>query len=280
MSWSAWAGLVYSALFSLVAAYVIWYTAVRELAAAVPSIYSNIVPLVAMAVAAVVLDEPLTAGRSAAPLAILGGVALTRLDVGGRGWTLRQKPELPGARPVAVLVHSTARAPMHRVDSRCAVPSAARRCARSWWLRPFRPAAAAADSPPPPSPTPIRRDQNPCLTAALDAPRSNRRAPRRTTARPQRVKRAAAARRRSARACARQPLGACGVPATAALHAAAARGDRGCRRYRRHPGRRRSRSRRRILRPVRARPPLHEQRLELRREPHQRRVPVAASALA
>jgi drug/metabolite transporter (DMT)-like permease len=76
----AWAGIVYSALFSLVAAYVIWYTAVQQLGGSRTSMYSNIVPLVAMGIAAVVLGEPLTASKMAGAAAVLGGVALTRLD--------------------------------------------------------------------------------------------------------------------------------------------------------------------------------------------------------
>ena len=80
---AAWAGIVYSALFSLVAAYVIWYTAVREVGGGHTAMYSNIVPLVAMAVAAVVVHEPLTALKIGGASAVLVGVALTRLDVGG-----------------------------------------------------------------------------------------------------------------------------------------------------------------------------------------------------
>jgi drug/metabolite transporter (DMT)-like permease len=76
----AWAGIVYSALFSLVAAYVIWYTAVQKLGGGHTSMYSNIVPMVAMGVAAVVLGEPLTATKLAGAAAILTGVAFTRLD--------------------------------------------------------------------------------------------------------------------------------------------------------------------------------------------------------
>jgi drug/metabolite transporter (DMT)-like permease len=85
VSLGAWAGIIYSALFSLVAAYVIWYTAVREVGGGHTAIYSNVVPLVAMAIAAVVVPEPLTALKIAGAAAVLGGVALTRLDVGGPG---------------------------------------------------------------------------------------------------------------------------------------------------------------------------------------------------
>lgn len=95
VSIAAWLGVLYSALFSLVAAYVIWYTAVREVGGGHTSIYSNVVPLVAMAVAAVVVHEPLTAMKLGGAAAVLGGVALTRLDVGGRGTSARIEPGCP-----------------------------------------------------------------------------------------------------------------------------------------------------------------------------------------
>jgi drug/metabolite transporter (DMT)-like permease len=95
VSTGAWAGIVYSGLFSLVAAYVIWYTAVREVGGGHTAIYSNVVPLVAMAVAAVVVHEPLTALKIGGAAAVLGGVALTRLDVGGRGTAAPIEPSCP-----------------------------------------------------------------------------------------------------------------------------------------------------------------------------------------
>ena len=80
VSLPAWAGIIYSALFSLVAAYVIWYTAVQTLGGGRTSMYSNIVPMVAMTVAALVLGEPLTTTKLLGAAAILSGVALTRLE--------------------------------------------------------------------------------------------------------------------------------------------------------------------------------------------------------
>jgi drug/metabolite transporter (DMT)-like permease len=74
----AWAGIVYSALFSLVGAYVIWYTAVQRLGSGHTSIYSNLVPMVAMSVAAAALGEPLTATKLIGAAAVLSGVVLTR----------------------------------------------------------------------------------------------------------------------------------------------------------------------------------------------------------
>ena len=79
ISVAAWAGIVYSALFSLVAAYVIWYTAVQKLGGGHTSMYSNLVPMVAMGIAALVLGEPLTATKLIGAAAVLSGVALTRL---------------------------------------------------------------------------------------------------------------------------------------------------------------------------------------------------------
>jgi drug/metabolite transporter (DMT)-like permease len=75
-----WAGILYSAVFSLVAAYVIWYTAVRELGSAHTAIYQNVVPIVAMIVATVFLHEPTTAVKVYGAIAVLAGVVLTRLE--------------------------------------------------------------------------------------------------------------------------------------------------------------------------------------------------------
>jgi drug/metabolite transporter (DMT)-like permease len=94
MDWTAvppiaWLGLLYSAVFALVVAYLIWYTAVQRVGSSHTSIYSNVVPLVAMVVAAVGLGEPLTAQKIIGAAAILGGVALTRMEV--------RKPGTPSA---------------------------------------------------------------------------------------------------------------------------------------------------------------------------------------
>jgi drug/metabolite transporter (DMT)-like permease len=78
---SAWAltALVLSALLALNLAYVIWYMGVQRLGAARTSIYSNGVPIVAMAVAALWLGEPLTWNKLLGAAAVLSGVLLTRL---------------------------------------------------------------------------------------------------------------------------------------------------------------------------------------------------------
>ena len=70
--------LVYSALFALCVAYTIWYIGVRQIGSARTSVYSNFVPLVAMASAVLFLGEPIGLRKVAGAVAILGGVALTR----------------------------------------------------------------------------------------------------------------------------------------------------------------------------------------------------------
>jgi drug/metabolite transporter (DMT)-like permease len=74
-----WVALLFSALLALNAAYLIWYIAVQKIGAARTSIYSNVVPVVAIAVAAMWLDEPLTPLKIGGAVAVLSGVLLTRL---------------------------------------------------------------------------------------------------------------------------------------------------------------------------------------------------------
>lgn len=79
VSAATWAALVYSALFALCVAYTIWYAAVRIIGSTRTSIYSNLVPIVAMLTAVVFLDEPLTTSKIVGAAAVLVGVALTRV---------------------------------------------------------------------------------------------------------------------------------------------------------------------------------------------------------
>jgi drug/metabolite transporter (DMT)-like permease len=74
-----WFSLVYSALFALCVAYTIWYAAVREIGSARTSIYSNLVPIVAMLTAVVFLGESLGIRKVIGAAAVLAGVAMTRV---------------------------------------------------------------------------------------------------------------------------------------------------------------------------------------------------------
>jgi drug/metabolite transporter (DMT)-like permease len=79
---AGWLGLLYSAVFALVVSYLIWYTAVQRVGNSRTSIYSNVVPLVAISVAALVLGESIALRQILGAAAILGGVAVTRLEFG------------------------------------------------------------------------------------------------------------------------------------------------------------------------------------------------------
>jgi drug/metabolite transporter (DMT)-like permease len=77
---SAWtlSLIVYSALFALCVAYTIWYIGVRKFGSARASVYSNVIPIVAMISAAIFLDEPIGLRKLLGAAAVLAGVAFTR----------------------------------------------------------------------------------------------------------------------------------------------------------------------------------------------------------
>jgi drug/metabolite transporter (DMT)-like permease len=75
---SAWLKLIYSAVFALCVAYTIWYAAVRRIGSARTSIYSNLLPIIAMLTAYLWLREPIGRVKLMGAAAVLCGVALTR----------------------------------------------------------------------------------------------------------------------------------------------------------------------------------------------------------
>jgi drug/metabolite transporter (DMT)-like permease len=79
VSTRSWMALAYSAIFALCIAYTIWYAAVKEIGSARTAVYSNLVPIVAMATAVIWLGEPLTVLKAIGAAAVVLGVALTRL---------------------------------------------------------------------------------------------------------------------------------------------------------------------------------------------------------
>lgn len=79
VSGMAWAKLVYSAVFALCVSYTIWYAAVRALGSARTSLYSNLLPIIAMVTAYVWLHEPIGATKMTGAAAVLAGVALARM---------------------------------------------------------------------------------------------------------------------------------------------------------------------------------------------------------
>jgi drug/metabolite transporter (DMT)-like permease len=78
LSARTWAAIAYSAIFALGVAYVIWYAAVRQIGSARTSVYSNVIPIVAMITAVLFLGETMTVTEMLGAAAVLIGVALTR----------------------------------------------------------------------------------------------------------------------------------------------------------------------------------------------------------
>jgi drug/metabolite transporter (DMT)-like permease len=74
----AWAGLIYSGLFAIAVAYVIWSYGVRKIGSTRTAIYSNITPIVALLVAWPALGESPTPGQLAGALVIFAGIYLVR----------------------------------------------------------------------------------------------------------------------------------------------------------------------------------------------------------
>jgi drug/metabolite transporter (DMT)-like permease len=74
----AWAGLVYSAVFAIVVAYVIWNMGVQRIGGARTALYANLIPVVGAAAAAVFLNEPLTVLKVTGAAIIFAGLHLAR----------------------------------------------------------------------------------------------------------------------------------------------------------------------------------------------------------
>ena len=74
----AWAGLVYSGLFAIALAYLIWSYGVRKIGSTRTAIYSNITPIVALLVAWPALGEVPTVGQLLGAAVIFAGIYLVR----------------------------------------------------------------------------------------------------------------------------------------------------------------------------------------------------------
>ncbi len=74
----AWAGVVYSGLFAIALAYLIWSYGVRRIGSTRTAIYSNITPIVALLVAWLALGESPTLGQLAGAVVIFAGIYLVR----------------------------------------------------------------------------------------------------------------------------------------------------------------------------------------------------------
>jgi drug/metabolite transporter (DMT)-like permease len=74
---AAWFGIVYTGGLGVAGAYMLWNSAVKRVGGARVAVYSNLVTVIAVAVAAVTLGETITLLKVVGALAVLGGIALT-----------------------------------------------------------------------------------------------------------------------------------------------------------------------------------------------------------
>jgi drug/metabolite transporter (DMT)-like permease len=79
LSTATWLKILYSAVFALVVAYMIWYAAVQRIGSARTSVYSNTIPIFALAVAAIWLGEPVGVRKLLGAALVLAGVGLMRI---------------------------------------------------------------------------------------------------------------------------------------------------------------------------------------------------------
>jgi len=104
ISLESWAGLVFSAVFSLVIGYLVWYVSVRRVGNARTAVYSNLTPVSTVLFAFLFLGEALRPGQIVGAAVILVGVYLTRTEycyfLRGRSET-RPIPASPGTFPAS-----------------------------------------------------------------------------------------------------------------------------------------------------------------------------------
>ncbi len=78
VTWGGWLGLVYSASFAIVLAYILWNFGVKRIGSARTAIYNNLTPVVASFAAAIFLGEPLTLFKIVGAVVIFVGLYLAR----------------------------------------------------------------------------------------------------------------------------------------------------------------------------------------------------------
>jgi len=74
---TGWAVLGYSALFAVVAGYLIWFTAVKSVGPTRAAIFNNMTPIIAFTVAFLLLGEPVSWLQIGGGVTVIGGISLT-----------------------------------------------------------------------------------------------------------------------------------------------------------------------------------------------------------
>jgi drug/metabolite transporter (DMT)-like permease len=79
VSMGAWAGVFYTGVLSIAVAYVLWYRGVQELGNNRTAVYSNLVPVAALATAWIWLNEVPSSGQIIGAVVILSGLWISRI---------------------------------------------------------------------------------------------------------------------------------------------------------------------------------------------------------
>jgi len=93
VSFQGWSILAYSAVFSLVIPYVVWYASVKRVGNSKTAIYDNLIPVLTIMIAYLLLDERIVPVQALGAAVILAGVYLTR-----SGYLLFFRRRRPGYR--------------------------------------------------------------------------------------------------------------------------------------------------------------------------------------
>lgn len=78
VSWQSWAALAYSTVLAIALGYVVWYTSVKIVGSAKTAVYSNLIPVVALASAWLLLGETISLLQGAGAAVVLAGVSFAR----------------------------------------------------------------------------------------------------------------------------------------------------------------------------------------------------------
>jgi len=81
ISWSAWGLLFFSFFFANVIGYLGWFFAVSRVGNVQTAIFQNMVPVLAVIIAAILLHEHITARQVLGGIGIIGGVTITRVSL-------------------------------------------------------------------------------------------------------------------------------------------------------------------------------------------------------
>jgi drug/metabolite transporter (DMT)-like permease len=84
VSLGTWGATLYSCLFALVLAYVLWYRSVHKVGNVRTAVYSNLVPVTGTLAGWLILGERIYPALGVGAAAIFGGIALTRRQPGAR----------------------------------------------------------------------------------------------------------------------------------------------------------------------------------------------------